>query len=52
MFHCIDVLYNEHERRDTGSTVVMGGEVLQMGLSMTYPHIYKTSFANLNVRNV
>lgn len=35
------MLRNELERRDAGGTVVMGGEVFQMGPSMTYPHIDK-----------
>jgi hypothetical protein len=52
MFHYVDMLNNEHERRDTWGTVVMGGEVLQMGSSMIYPHKDKTSFANLNARNI
>lgn len=51
MFLYVDMLNNEHERRDTGGTLVMGDEVLQMGSSVMYPHIDKTSFANLNVRN-
>lgn len=52
MFHRVGMLRNELERRDTGGIVVMGGEVLQKGPSVTYPHIDKTSFTNLNVRNV
>ena len=42
LFHSVDMLNNELERRDTGGTVEMGGEVLQMGPSMTYPHIHRT----------
>jgi len=42
MFHCVDMLNNELERRDAGGTAVMGVEVLQMGPSVTYPHIDKT----------
>jgi hypothetical protein len=42
MFHCVGILNNELERRDTVDTVVMGGELLQMGPSVTYLHIDKT----------